>query len=190
MRRATSSSDWTPKVRELTQYEQVKWFDKYNRFEAPEYISYGNELGETYDSLVRAEENGTYLPDDLVLTLQIGILDMYYDQLGYYHGAYSEEPEEVGLPSRALVIYQQVFYLNENPNSDIANRRVWDWAMQWREDHLNETSLAQREERLLQELLTSDERKLLQNIFGSFLDHTNNHTDQEMALVKKLGGAS
>jgi hypothetical protein len=140
-------------VRELTEYEKQKWFDDIGRFEAPEFVMHGDELGEAYDSLVFAEDHGTYIDDEIVAAIRIGILDMYYYQMIdlYCQDWGADDPEDLGLPS------QEAFKMKWDlitPNSRITDemREIWDWAMDWREEHKDDTYKRLRAERLRQEL--------------------------------------
>lgn len=132
-------------MRELTEYEKEKWFDG-GWFEAPEYILYGHEVGEAYDALVHAEEQGTYLSDEVVVALQIEILTMYYYQfVEVYHEKYYE-PEEYGLPSFDSIV---------NALGPATQMQAWDWAMEWREEHRQQT-----EDRLLAQRLRKELERL------------------------------
>lgn len=147
-------------MRELTEYEKQKWFDEYDRFEAPEFLSYGDEVGEAYDALVNAEDCGTYLPDELVVALQIGILNMYYYQMAIYPDEYGgyDTVESLGLPPHDLMHKKLLELQCEDwnyPEPTDKMREAWDWAMNWREVHKQET-----EDRLLAQRLRKELERL------------------------------
>jgi hypothetical protein len=139
-------------MREPTEYEKEKWYDEYDRFlemEEDDFLSYGDELGEAFISVyscTRMEDYG--LSDWFVKAAQIQCLDMYYDQILVYTDEYggNKEPEDLGLPSEDEFIakwkelgVKTLAYWDE-PRSD-AERKLWDWAMEWREEHYEEWEL-------------------------------------------------
>ncbi len=135
-------------MRAITEYERNKWFDKWNRFEIyPEFegfLMYGDELGEAFDNVARATHMRDYgLPDAYVEHATIVALDMYYDQLYWYYVEAQDEIEEVGLPSPELIIekakeagIKKIAYYGE-PRTD-EERKLWDWALEWRDEHIEE----------------------------------------------------
>lgn len=137
-------------MRELTPYEIERWKqDGY--FEAPEFLSYGDELGEAYDAVVDVTEKSDYLGKEVVQAAEIEVLNMYYFQLHLYTGAYGgpDQPEDLGLPTRAdLIAKSKELSLDsakmpyEVAEFSDDHRRLWDWAMEWREEHLEETRAA------------------------------------------------
>jgi hypothetical protein len=150
-------------MRELTEYEKQKWFDELNRFEmdseyeSPYFLFYGDELGEAFNGALYCTDKADYgLSDEFVAHAQIEVLTMYYNQLIVYAGQYGDEPEEVGLPPLNVVRAEFPDLLDEDgwPLEGVSNEacmRAWDWAMEWREEHLEETSRARRLEELKRE---------------------------------------
>jgi hypothetical protein len=141
-------------MRELTEYEKEKWFDRHH-FEAPEFLMDGAELGDAYEHVERATHMGSYgLSIEYVQASVVECLDMYYGQLGWIYLDGQEDPEELGLPSYDVLCDRAnelgVPEFHESMNDD--DRRLWDWAMEWREEHLEETQNRLRAERLRREL--------------------------------------
>lgn len=147
-------------MRNLTPYEKEKWFDDLGRFEAPEYVSYGDEIGETYDKVEACTRIGDYVGDEFELAAQIVLLDMYYDQLPLYYVDEHIEPEEAGLPSRELLEEQariMGFDISEIPSYGLVTTflfpmQLWDWCMEWRENNLQYSFKKQRIKNLEHEL--------------------------------------
>jgi len=146
--------------RELTAYEKDKWFSEYNhfyydsfegdnRYARPNdlFLLRGDEHGEAFDDALAVATNSDYLPDEFVTYAQTVVLDYYYDQLSWFYiDDASDGPEYVGLPSRELLIEKaKEFGVDEVVDyrrSDIRTdeeRKLWDWAMEWRTEHWEET---------------------------------------------------
>lgn len=152
-------------LREITAYEREKWFDgTYFMIEEGEtdvFLSYGDELGEAFDATVSCANKGDYgLSGWFVNAAQVQVLDLYYDQILLYTGEYggADEPEDLGLPPREVFLakakemnVEELSYFGEPERKD-DERRLWDWAMKWREDHMEEFTEKKRIERLEYEL--------------------------------------
>lgn len=140
-------------VRDITPYEKEKWFDKYNRFGMDEasFMMYGDELGEAFDQAL-AVANNAELSDDFVEHATVVCLDMYYDQMleVYDERSYCDEPEELGLPTLGLFKEKAkelgVTRLSDysSPDRTDTERNLWDWAIEWRETHKDETRRAEQ----------------------------------------------
>jgi len=151
-------------VRELTEYEKSKWFDSIGRFDAPEFVGYGDESGEYYDSFVEAEHAAEYAHnDELQEFLQIEILDRYYENLAWlYSDEGYEPPEHYGLPEWDLV-RERYLELGGTTDSGLADneqlmKETFDWAMEWRELHKGETYDILRAKDLRRELEQVEKR--------------------------------
>lgn len=138
----------------FSKYELKKWFDEYGRFEAPEFLAYGDELGEAYDSLVRVEESSTYLGDALIEAVRREILDIYYYQVHLFDGSYGgyDTAEDFGLPPAELVIDRYKRYFERTKDIEESYKLVFDWAMKWRDKHREETETRNNIKRLEEEL--------------------------------------
>jgi hypothetical protein len=148
-------------MRELTEYEKEKWLD-FGYFEAPEFLMNGDELGEAYNALARVVNYSDYLSEKIVDAAIVEILDMYYYQMHIYTGLYGDvgEPEDFGLPTqeafelKIIETFRNAGITEEQASGeeliDIPesmgdlHKKAWDWAMEWREEHLEET-LRQKE---------------------------------------------
>jgi hypothetical protein len=131
-------------MRELTDYEREKWFDDIGRFNAPEFLETGCEPDEAYHTVERATEQRDYgLADWFVEAAQVQALDMYYDQVVWYYTEAYDEPEDHGLPPlqefEAKAKELGVESMPDYGQSSDDIRRLWDWAMEWREEHRQET---------------------------------------------------
>lgn len=129
-------------MRKLTEYEKQKWFDELGRFEAPQFLMDGSELGYAYQQLEDTERCGTSygLSQEVVDVLRVEILQQYYDQYQWIYVEQQQDPEEYGLPAYELL------------PRDLPRMEQWDWAMDWRDEHLEETSDRIRVEQLRKEL--------------------------------------
>jgi len=66
-------------MRNLSSYEKQQFYDQHNRFEPPAFLSYGDELGEYYDTLCRCEDYAaTYGDPAFALAIQMEIIDTHY----------------------------------------------------------------------------------------------------------------
>lgn len=142
-------------MRELTEYEKKKWFDKYNRFELPEYLPQNDEWSEMMDWLGALADNSSYgLSDEFQKYVYVEYLDHYYDQIYYiYMGKWAgRTPEEYGLPSVENVIRRQDRAMELGIDKLTAVRMACDWAMKWRHDHYMDHFKKQRKEVLEKEL--------------------------------------
>lgn len=144
-------------MRELTEYEKKKWFDGWKRFNAPEFLTYGDELGAAYDAIVELEQMGDYFSDELALALATEALDMYYFQMAIYPDEYGgyESVESLGLPPHDILQAElekrgETLWDYIDPNDKM--RETWDWAVDWREEHQEETYKRLKRERLEREL--------------------------------------
>lgn len=151
-------------MRELTDYEKQKW-GEWHRFELSEddFLNYGDELGEAFLAALSCVGKRDYgLSDEFVAHAMVQSLDMYYDQLVFFYMDAYEEPEEYGLPSEELVASKSVELGVNDQLIDYGNttdeaRQLWDWAMEWRDEHREETYVRQRKEHLQRELARLEE---------------------------------
>lgn len=145
-------------MRDFSAYEKQRWFDKYDRFgmgeagELPEFLGYGDELGEAYDALIHAAEQDTYISKETTKALQLEILQMYYYQVHYFTGAYGgyvDDPTELGLPSEEL-FFEKLQELKGDNSLNLGDeeldpsKQAFDWAMDWRQEHIEEWQNRQR----------------------------------------------
>lgn len=147
-------------MRELTEYEKSKWLDEYNRFDAPEFIPTGCEPDEAYETVSQCTRMNDYgLSDWFVAAAVVEALDMYYYQIYGYYVEQFDDPEDLGLPSLKDFVAKatemglsgkRVPYYGEEISDDY--RRLWDWAMEWRDEHEEETRDRLRIRRLREEL--------------------------------------
>lgn len=151
--------------RDFTPYEREKWLDNLGRFEfgedapSPHFLSYGDELGEAFDAALGCSDLTDYgLSDEFVHAARIQVLDMYYDQILLYTGSYSQDrPEDLGLPPQEVFANEAKTFgveglANFGQERSDDERRLWDWAMQWREEHAEETENKRRADALRAEL--------------------------------------
>jgi hypothetical protein len=146
-------------MRELSNYEKNKWFDEYGRFNAPEYLFYGDELGEAYNAVSEITRMKDYgLSDEFVDYAEIEVLNMYYDQALIYAGQYHKYPDEFGLPSLEQVLdkFPETFNKDGWPQDDTNWQQAWDWAMAWREEHIEDWYKEVKKKQLLRELENYD----------------------------------
>jgi hypothetical protein len=138
-------------IRELTPYEREKWLPDGHWFELDEddFLTYGDELGEAFMVALQATHMGDYgLSDEFVAHAVVQSLDMYYDQIMLYTGNYGgyHTPEELGLPPKDVFLQQasdmgiaQISYFG-SPNRTDKERKLWDWAMEWRDNEARSSS--------------------------------------------------
>lgn len=152
-------------MRELTEYEKKKWGEKPYEFSMTEddFLSYGDELGEAFLAALTCTGMGDYgLSDEFVALAVRECLDMYYYQIHLYTGAYGgyDTPEDVGLPPFAVFREKAIEHgLGQKPvnHLDSEFQELFDWAMEWRDEHREETYLRQRKESLQRELARLEE---------------------------------
>jgi len=176
-------------MRELTPYEKEKWFDEYKRFKmessdgAPWFLGYGDELGEAFDGALYCTDKESYgLSEEFVLAAQIEVLDMYYYQIHYYTGEYGgyETPETLGLPpvDDFIAKAKELGCEDLRPWVEFSdnNRRLWDWAMDWRGEQW------QRIESLLDGAsLIASERLRQIEVEDWSSDHDDEHNDGDLS---------
>lgn len=141
-------------MRELTTYEKEKWYDQHNRFEVPEFIMHGDEIGDAYDALESAEGYDYIFDDEFVEALQVQILDMYYFQMVDWLDGGMNEEQAAALPSHESFL-EKFHELGGDERmfaSHEISKQAWDWAMDWRAEHLDEYELRRREQQLRAEL--------------------------------------
>lgn len=142
-------------MRELTVYEKKKWFDKYDRFEIPEFLEEGTEFSEFMHTLAHLVEMGSSygMSDEFEKFAQIEYLDRYYDEIYHtYTGEWGMEPDEHGLPPIEEVKRRQDRAMELGVDKLTAVRMACDWAMRWKNEHYMETFKKQRKEALQREL--------------------------------------
>jgi hypothetical protein len=138
-------------MRELTEYEKKRWSDWYSN--TPDFLDYGDELGEAYDAALACTRMADYgLSDEFVEAAKIQVLDMYYYQVYHYTGEYGgyKTAEELGLPpvddfyaKVREIMFREGHHVNKadhlsvDADSDIV-KEAFDWAMEWRDEHLED----------------------------------------------------
>jgi hypothetical protein len=157
-------------MREMTEYEKKMWSNWYS--DGPEFITYGDELGEAFDAALACTTMADYgLSDEFVEAAKIQVLDMYYYQVHLYTGDYGgyETAEELGLPPledfyakikeiifRDNLQVNMIDHLSVYSDSDTC-KEAFDWAMEWRREHIDELRKRYRVKQLRQELDSLDE---------------------------------
>lgn len=131
-------------IRELTPYEKAKWCED-GFFKAPEFLTYGDELGRLYDSLAELASD-SMISNGLQQHIRVELLDMYYYQTHLYTGTYGgyDDWTAFGLPPKEEFLARagktEEVLMSWGSGSDWTDRvrEAWDWAMKWREEHIHE----------------------------------------------------
>ena len=129
-------------MRKLTDYEKDTW-TLYDLGE-DHFLGRGDELGEAFDALLSVLASADYLDKETVRAAYVNALDMYYYQIHYYTGEYGgyDEAEDLGLPPLD-VFRDMVVEAGGDPNAVDETKdeykKAFDVAMEWREEHWQET---------------------------------------------------
>ena len=149
-------------MRELTAYEKEKWFDNIGRFNPPEFLMWGAELGDAYEHVSQATHMKDYgFSEEFVQAAIVETLNIYYGQLEWIYEDEQEDPEGLGLPPAELLLGKaaELGYTDRDYLSIFhSHRKLWDWAMDWREEHLEDTVNQKRALELRKELERIEKR--------------------------------
>jgi len=147
-------------VRQLTKHERKRYFDSMGRFEAPEFLGYGDESGEYYDAFVEAERAAGYLPSpqdkELEAHLQVTILDYHYENVRWLLNEGRDYYDEIILPPIEEVQERYVRYMKRGVDALQAYQMALDWVYKWREKNAHTIHQQLRALRLRDELARAE----------------------------------